>query len=265
MFPRFEIFDTGIIVYVFWLTLAVCFFLFTWMLKKLSWKVWVNASFFFTRTLWYFLSIVVFSRILYVISDWDDMRHIKNPLEFFVMSEYNFSLYGALIWFFFVLLYSLKSYKLKLDKYIDISVLSFLFMISVWFVGAFLGWQIYGKPTDLWIEVLYNHPFTIVPSEVPLFPLALVYAIWAFILFSISYSVFLFVNTRWIIGYIAFIAFNAMMLVGEVFTWKYDILKTTYLDININQILAVFFIIVSLYKLIQLIQRQPTKTEVISS
>ena len=235
------------------------------MLKKLSRKVWIDVSFFFNRLIWYFLSIVIFSRLLYVISDWYDIRHIENPIEFFITSEYSFSLYGVILWFLWMLLYSLKANKLKGDKYIDVSVLSFLFTVIVWYVWAFFWWQVYGWETNFWIEIIYNNQFTIVPYEVAIFPLALIYAIWSFILFSVFYSLFLFVNIRWLVGYMWFISFNAMILVWESFTWKYDILKTTYLFVNLNQVIAIVFILLSVYKLIVLLRNQPSKTEVISA
>jgi len=190
------------------------------MLKKLSRKIWIDAWFFLNRMIWFFISVVVFSRLMYIISDWHDMKYIKDPVEFFIMSEYNFSLYGAIIWFLCMLLYSLKANKLKWDKYVDISVLSFLFTAIIWYIGAFFWWQVYGWETNLWIEVLYNNP--IVPSAVPLFPLSLVYAIGSFVLFSILYSLFMFINIRWLVWYMGFISFNAMILIWESVTWKYD-------------------------------------------
>jgi hypothetical protein len=138
-------------------------------------------------------------------------------------------------------------------------------MIIVWFVWAFFGGQVYGWETNLWIEVLYTNPFTIVPYEVAIFPLSLVYAIGSFILFSVFYSLFMFVNIRWLVWYIGFISFNAMILIGESFTWRYDILKTSYIFININQVIAIILIIISIYKLIKLLNNQPAKTEVISA
>lgn len=265
MFPRFEIFDTWITVYVFWLTLVLCFFLFTWMLKKLSRKVWINISFFFNRIIWFFLSVLVFSRLFYVISLWNEYKEIKNPLEFFIMNDYNFSLYGAIFGFFIVLIYSLKANKLKSDKYIDVSVLSFLFVATIWYIGAFFWWEVYGRETTFGIEVVYNHPYSQVPYEVAIFPLALVYAGVCFILFSILYSLFMFINIRWLVGYIGLIAFNALVVWLDYFSGKYDIIKTQLLFVNLNQIIAILLILYASIKLIQLMRNQPSKTEVISS
>lgn len=267
MYPRleFEILWIEVSVYVFWLTLVVCFFLFSWMLKKLSRKVGINISFFFNRMIWFFLSVVLFSRLFYVISVWNDMKYIKDPVEFFVMSDYNFSLYGALFGFFLILMYSLKANKLKSDKYVDVSVLSFLFVSSIGYLGAFFWWQVYGKATNIGIEVLYNHPYSQVPSAVAILPLPLIYAVSTFLLFSALYTLFMLINVRGLVWYIGLIAFNAMVLVWDNFSWKYDIIKTSTLHMNMNQALAIIFILFSAYKLILLIKNQPSKTEVISA
>lgn len=265
MFPRFEIFDTWITVYVFWLTLVFCFFLFSWMLKKLSRKVWIDASFFFNRIIWFFLSVLIFSRLFYVISLWNEYKEIKNPLEFFIMNDYNFSLYWAIFGFLIVLIYLLKSNKLKWDKYVDVSMLSFLFVATLWYIWAFFWWEVYGRETTFWIEVIYNHPYSQVPYEVAIFPLALVYAIVSFLLFSVLYSLFMFLNIRWLVGYIWLIAFNAIVVWLDNYSWKYDIVKTQLLFINLNQIFAILFILFATIKLVQLIRNRPSKTEVIST
>jgi len=181
------------------------------------------------------------------------------------MNDYNFSLYGAFFWFFLVLIYSLKANKLKSDKYIDVSVLSFLFVATLWYIGAFFGWEVYGRETTFGIELVYNHPYSQVPYEVAIFPLALVYAVVSFILFSVLYSLFMFVNIRWLVGYIWLIAFNALVIWLDYYSGKYDIIKTQFLFINLNQIIAVLFVLYATVKLIQLIRNQPTKTEVIST
>jgi prolipoprotein diacylglyceryltransferase len=63
------------------------------MLKKLSTKYSYDVSIFVNNILWYFLSVFFFSRLFYVISKWNDLKYINNPAEFFIMSDYNFSLF----------------------------------------------------------------------------------------------------------------------------------------------------------------------------
>ncbi|USN57922.1 MAG: hypothetical protein H6767_06250 [Candidatus Peribacteria bacterium] len=95
MFPFFEPIS-GVIIYTFGLTLTICFFMFLWMLRKLSGRFGYDFSFFTTNIVWYFLSVFFFSRLFYVIAKWNDMKYIKDPFQFFIMSDYNFSLFGAI-------------------------------------------------------------------------------------------------------------------------------------------------------------------------
>ena len=235
------------LLYTFGFSLVVCFFLFFWMLKKLWEKYSFDTSIFTNNILWYFLSVFFFSRLFYIIGQWNDLKYIDSSLEFFIMSDYNFSLYWALIWFFIVLYINLKLRKEKLEKYIDGVVLSFLFVLVVWYIWSLLWGQVYWKPTDFWIEFTYNHPFTSVPSW-NLFPLPIVYTIVSFIIFSSLYILSLFIKIRWFIGYIWLLMFAIMLLIFESYTWRFDIFKVNF-GINMTQILSLFLIMFSFYKL----------------
>jgi hypothetical protein len=251
MYPFFELFsDTSfsIIIYTFWLWLLISFFAFFAMLKKLSTKYSYDVWIFINNILWYFLSVFFFSRLFYVISKWNDLKYINNPAEFFIMSDYNFSLFWAMFGFFIVFLINLKLRKEKIEKYIDWLVLSFLFILVIWFIGAFLWWQVYWKETSFWIEVMYTHPFTPIPYQSPIFPLAIIYSILFFLEFSVLYMLSMFIKIRGFIGYIGLLVFSIIIIVWEFFSWKYDIFKVT-IWFNFSQILAVFLIIYSFYKL----------------
>lgn len=169
-------------------------------------------------------------------------------MEFFIMSDYNFSLYWALFWFFLVLYINVKLRKEKIDKYIDGLVLSFLFITYIWFIWAFLWGQVYWNETNLWIEVLYTHPFTPIPYQSPIFPLPIAYSIATFILFSSLYIISIFIKIRWFIGYMWLLIFWVITLILEFFTGRFDIFKVM-LDINMTQILSLFLIIFSFYRL----------------
>lgn len=249
MYPFFQIFWLNI--YTFWLTLTLCFFLFLWMLKKLCHRFGINETFFLNRLIWYFLSVFFFSRLFYIISQWSDFKFITNPIEFFIMSDYNFSLVWAIFWFLVMLFTTLKIYNLKSWKYIDASILAFLFVAIFAYIGAFLWWQVYGRDTNFGIEILYTNPFSPVPYDVPVFPLALFYSFFSVILFSLFYILALFVKIRWIIWYLAILVFSSLLIIMEVFSWKYDYFKTQ-IGINFTQLIAIFFIIfasISLYKI----------------
>jgi len=236
LYPYIEIFP-GFFIYTFGLTLCICFFLFLWNLRRLAKRFWYSFGFFSQNILWYFLSIFVFSRLFYVLSRWNDMKFIKSPFEFFIMSEFNFSLFGAIFGFFLVTGILLKIEKSSLKRYIDGIVLSFLFIVTIWYFGSLLGGQVYGKETSYGIEMIYNHPFTPVPFQVPVFPLPIVYGLLSFLLFSGMYILSLFIHVRGFIGYLGIIIFCAMILIFESFSWKQDVLSVTSI-FNLPQVFA---------------------------
>ncbi len=248
MFPLFEPVE-WFIIYTFGLTITICFFLFIWMIKKLSIRFWYDYLIFKKNILWLFLWVFIFSRLFYVIWKWHDLKYIKNPFEFFIMNDYNFSLAWAIIWFFTVFFILLKIRKEKLNNFIDGITLSLLFVLVIGFIWALLWWQVYGRETLLWIEISYTHPFTPVPYQVPIFPLPIVYSIMFFILFSISYISSMYINVKWIVWYIWLIASASVLLIFEFFSWKYDIFKDS-LWINLTQTFAITLIIFCAYRLL---------------
>lgn len=241
MYPFIELWEFGRI-YTFWLSLMLCFFIFILILKKVCSRFWINFSFFANRILWFFLSTFIFSRIFYVISYWNDYKYIDSSLSFFLMSDYNFSLMWAIIWYFVVLFASTKFHKIHSWKYVDASILAFLFSWIVWYIWAFLGWQVYWKETYYWIEIVYNNAFSPIPYESWIFPLAIIYSIVCFIIFSTMYISAMFVKIRWIVWYLGFWLFASSVLILEQFTWKYDYFHQVH-GISINKIFAIIFIV----------------------
>lgn len=247
MFPLFEPI-TWLIIYTFWLTIVICFFAFLWMLKKLSTRFAYDFLIFQKNILWYFLGVFIFSRLFYVIWKWHDLKYIKNPLEFFVMSDYNFSLAWAIFWFLLVFYITTRLRKERLNNFIDGLSISFYFVLAIGFIWALLWGQVYGRETMYWIEILYSNPFTPVPYQVPVFPLPIIYSISFFILFSVTYILSMYVHIKWIIWYTSLIIFSSIILIFEFFTWKYDIFKDL-LWINLMQSFSIIFIIFCFYRL----------------
>jgi len=247
VFPFFELFS-DFRIYTFWLTLTLCFLLFIWMLKKLSIKLASDFSIFSQNILWYFLSVFMFSRLFYVIWKWNELKYIKDPFDFFIMNDYNFSLVWAFIWFFVVLIINLRIRKEELEKYIDTLVLSFIFILFIGFAWAILWGQVYWIDTHFGIEVLYTHSFTPIPFQVPIFPLPIIYSILYFILFSILYILSMYIHIRWLLWYTWLTAMASILLIFDFFSWKSDILKEA-VWMNITQLFSIFLIIFCTYKL----------------
>ncbi|MDQ7009468.1 MAG: prolipoprotein diacylglyceryl transferase [Candidatus Gracilibacteria bacterium] len=243
MFPYIDV--NGLFqIYIFGLTIVICFFLFFWMFKKLSIRFAYEDSFVTNSILWYFLSTFFFSRLFYIISRWKDMQHIKNPFDFVIMSDYYFSLFGAIFGFLLVLLFNTRLFHKDIKPYLDGAVLSFLFVSIFGYIGAFFGGQVYGKITDYGIEIPYNNSSSVVPLTGELFPLPFVYSIVFFILFSVLYILSMYVKVRGLLGYIGLGMFGAIVLGLDFFSGKTDIFQTAY-NINISQISALILIFFS--------------------
>lgn len=251
MFPYIDV-NWWFQIYFFGLTIVACFFLFFWMFKKLSVRFSYDYHFVTNSILWYFVSTFFFSRLFYVISRWKDMQHIKDPFDFFIMSDYYFSLFWAIFWFLLVLIFNTRLFHKDIKSYLDWTVISFLFISVLWYIWAFLWGQVYWKITDFWIEISYNNSISSVPLSWELFPLALVYAIVFFILFSILYIVSMYVKVRWLLWYIWLWIFSSLVLFFDFYSWKTDIFKTAY-NLNISQlsaIILIFFVFWGLSKIL---------------
>ncbi len=254
MFPFIEIGSLWVQVYSFGVTLALCFFLFLWNLERLSQRFGYSFSFFSGNIFFLFFSTFFFSRLFYIISKWSDMRFIKNPFEFFFMGDFHLSLFWAI--FGFLLMLSLLAYREKssMVRYIDGVVLSFFLVLVFWYIGAFLWWQVYGRETLFGIEIMYTHPYSPVPFQVPIFPLAIVYAIMSFMVLSILYILSLFIRVKGFIWYFWLIALSAMILIFEFFSGKQDILSLMTF-FNVPQFCALILCLWSFYQLSLLFQR----------
>lgn len=254
MYPFFEPFS-GVFIYTFWLTLSICFFVFLFLLNRNAKKFSYDFSFFTHNIVWFFLSIFFFSRLFYVIANWYDQRFIwEKPLQFFIMSDFNFSLFGAIFWFLCVYHILTRLEKRDFHRYIDGAVIAFLGVLVIGFIWSFFGGQVYGRETSFWIEILYNkHTFSPVPFQVPIFPLPLVYALFSLFIGIGVYALSLFVHVRWFIWYVWFIVFSAMILIWEFFSWKQDVLSI-YSFINFPQLCALALAIWSAYKLYNLMR-----------
>ena len=222
------------------------------MLKKLSVRFWYDYRLFYQSILWYFSSTFLFGRLFYVISQWYDMRHIDNFFDFFITSDYHFSLFWAIFWFLSVLFFHTKLLKRNFSKYLDGVILSFLFILIFGFVGSFLWGQVFWGATSFWIEIPYeyNGENNLVWE---LFPLPLLYSGLFFLVFSGLYIWSLYIKIRGIIWYVWLGLFSAITLWLEVFSWKQDVFKRL-IDINLSQIGAIFLFTLSIYGLIKIIK-----------
>lgn len=248
LYPFFEPFP-WVFVYTFWLSLSVCFFVFLFLLHRNASKFWYDFTFFTHNIVWFFLSTFFFSRLFYVIANWFDQKFIwEKPLQFFIMSDFNFSLFWAIFWFLLVYYILSRLEKRSFERYLDGLVIAFFGVLVIGYIGAFFGGQVYGRETSFGIEILYNtHSFTPVPFQVPIFPLPLFYALMSFFIGTWLYILSLFVHIRAFIAYIGLLLFCALIFLWEFFSGKQDILSTQTV-INFPQLCAIVLAVWAGYK-----------------
>ncbi len=234
-------------IYIFGIFLLISFFVFFYMLRKLRDRYSFDLTILTGNALWYFISIFFFSRLFYVISKWHDLKFIESISQFFITTDYDFSLFGAIFWFMLVFLISIKFRREKLIKYIDPIVLSFLLALCIWYIWALFWGQVYWTNTNIWIEITYNNPFSPI-SSTPVFPLAIIYFILFFIEFATLYILSLYIKVKGFIWYIWLIIFSFIIIVFENFSWKHDIFDGLVF-LNMSQILWIGLMIFSFYRL----------------
>ncbi len=242
MYPVIEIY--WVQIFVFWITLTLSFFIFLWILRKLSKKLDISFSFFQNRIIYFFISTIFFSRIFYFIAHYEsEMSYINSIWDFLLPDNYNFSLYWAIFWFLLVLFTSLKKAKIDYRPFLDISVISLFFVLVFWYIWALFWWEVIWKPTDFWVELHYNSSFSPISPDVAVFPLALVYSFLYFIVFSVFYSLNLFTKTKWLLWILWLMVLAWIILSLDSFNYfRDDFVNLVWL--SFNQILSIIILIV---------------------
>lgn len=196
MYPELYTFsfgDSTVPVMTFGVCLTLAFGLFYWMLWRLGRKYQISTAFFTVNLLSFFLVTFFTSRIFHV------LLYLGLPtksafstefpiLSFFLMSDFYFSMGGAIVGFLWVLLFLFRNKEQSdRDDILDIVVISSLFAAILGYLGAFLGGQTYGIRSEGLLSVDYiNNPIL---AEFPRFPLAIVYVICSIFIFSLTYIV----------------------------------------------------------------------------
>lgn len=96
---------------------------------------------------------------------------------------------------------------------LDIITLSLLLAGVAGYIGAFLGGQVYGVPTDLPIGVTYTSSDANVPFIRPIIPLALFYALFCGVQLAILYVFRRISSVDGLSGMLALILSGSMILV----------------------------------------------------
>jgi len=170
--------DFAFPVYVFGLSIVICFFLFLWMLKKLSVRFGFEYHFFTNSILWYFFSIFIFSRLFYVISmtSWLGVPYISTSLSTTPTGSFLpiALIYSGLSFILFSVLYILS-------MYINVRGLLWYIWLGI-FSAITLILEYYSAKPDVF-SLTYNISFS---------------QMWAIIFICISfYGIYRVMNISW--------------------------------------------------------------------
>lgn len=267
MYPElysFSFGDTTIPVTTFGVALTLSFLLFYWMLRRLGKKYDINTSFFSINLLSFFLGTFLVSRIMHIMlysgMVTKSAFSLDYPvLSFFLMSDYYFSSGAALLGFFSVFWYHMRTRDHEdQEKTLDITVISWIFGSIMAYFWAFLGGQIYGVRSNSIFAVDYiNNPIL---AEFPRFPLGLVYMLCTLAIFSLVYIVRKLRPERGLAAGLGAVLWGLMWFIGE---WWNDAssdnvsylfgLLARWKIINFNQIIALLLIVWWAWKLARII------------
>jgi prolipoprotein diacylglyceryltransferase len=236
MYPSLPLPFDGVLVSTFGISLVLGLFAFYYMLSKQCTRLSININFFLGSSLAYCASILFFGRLWYVLLEWQELGPLvmHDWTLFFLTRDYHLSLVWALFGAIGVLVWKITRHAQHHEKYIDALAISFLFSAGIIFLGAFLGGQIYGSPTSLPIGIVYSAN-TAAPFTSPILPLAVLYALGSFLIFTGVYISKEFLRFSGAAGYVGWAVFSLMMFVGDFWNGTPDIVRE-YLPISGTQI-----------------------------
>lgn len=135
------------------------------------------SNFLFYTTLIGFLG----GRIFYVLLNFSYYKN--NPVDIFKVWEGGFVFYGGFILgLLFGIFYVVLNKKDLLDV-MDVSSCGLYLGLSFGRIGCFFAGCCYGKPTDSFLGVVFNHPESLAPIGVKILPTQLFESFYAFLIF----------------------------------------------------------------------------------
>ncbi len=114
------------------------------------------------------LSAIIGSRILFVLIHFDDYR--QNPMQIFKIWEGGLVFYGGLLLAIGVSLWYMRWHRLPIWKVADL--ISPFIALGLFFgrIGCFFAGCCYGKETSLPWAIIFRHPDSLAPLNIPLHP-----------------------------------------------------------------------------------------------
>jgi phosphatidylglycerol:prolipoprotein diacylglycerol transferase len=114
------------------------------------------------------LSAIIGSRTLFILINFDDYR--QNPMQIFKLWEGGLVFYGGLLLATGVSLWYMRWHRLPIWKVADL--IAPLIALGLFFgrIGCFFAGCCYGKETSLPWGVIFKHPDSLAPLNIPLHP-----------------------------------------------------------------------------------------------
>lgn len=258
MYPFFTIFDIqihffGIFILIAWAVFFACLHIF-WQQKNITKSI-------FEDILPFTISIFLFSRFFYILSQWRNEKFLFNEffsgqkwlwefLQTILFTEnYNLSLAGGIIGFVIIFLHKTKSQKNMRSRYLDVAMPSFLIASLFAYFGGFLGGQVFWVPSTGFFSMEYNTKYRTIPFDGAVFPLPFFFIIGIILLIVIA---FLFRKKTLPNGYLGYVLlgwFSILLFIGEFWSGRSDIFE---IYIRLNQFIAIIGFIISLLWLIKI-------------
>ena len=132
------------------------------------------------------LSAIVGSRLLFVIINYP--HYLEHPLDFFKVWEGGLVFYGGLILSFLTGLWTIRQQKLPFWETADLMAPSIAIGQVFGRLGCFAAGCCFGKATDRFWGVTFNHPDSLAPTGIALHPTQLYEALAALIIFFILWG-----------------------------------------------------------------------------
>ncbi len=196
------------------------------------------------------ISGLVGARILYVLLKFSD--YFKPEASIFrVLAFWDGGLvyFGGLIGGLGYLIYFTKKWGYDLKSVGDVLAPGVALGYSIARLGCFSAGCCYGKPTDSWLGVIFNHARSLAPQGIPLIPTQLIASVTMF-LFSLGLYFYLKSKNNWKAGFnmgLFFIGYGVYRITIELF--RGDFRGGTFLNFTVTQWIALLGIIAGIFLL----------------
>ena len=129
------------------------------------------------------LCAIIGSRLMYILMNFSYYKH--HPMDSLKIWQGGLVFSGGLIAIVFVMIWYLKRHHLAFWRIGDLWAPAASIGQSIGRIGCFMAGCCYGKPTDLKWGMVFTHPDSLAPLNIPIHPTQLYAAVIGFIIFLV--------------------------------------------------------------------------------